>query len=257
MIDRSIFIFGVPRSGTTLVSKILRNTEMCCGLPQSMRYADSHGNGLLARTIYKDLRWRMSGNSAKHKPYNGGALWDKCLRESDKSLARRFLWLSEFCAAGKKTVFVNKKISNVHYMQSIGQLFPNPVMVVVSRDPCDTIASILEQRRSSMGGYENRWGVMPNEMPEAYEDPIVDCCFQYRGLVGMIDRGEAFFQERINISYASLCADPVRELSRFDHLISFGDSKIIPDIQFKTYEVSDEMRETVSRIAGAPGGSGQ
>lgn len=118
--ERPVFIVGVPRSGTTLLFHLLRESTSLGALPR-----EGH-----------DL-WRTF-----HHPRAGGWRSDRVGPGEVRRAERRFV--DAYLAAHfRQRRFVDKTPENSLRILYLLELFPDASFVVVRRNPCDVIESLI------------------------------------------------------------------------------------------------------------------
>jgi LPS sulfotransferase NodH len=126
--ERPVFILGVPRSGTSMLFQLLRASEELASLP-----GEGHD---LWRTFHhpRYSRWRADAV--------GGVRWGE----------RRYVmaYFASFFGARR---FVEKTPDNTLRVSYVRELFPNAIFVVIKRNPCDGINSLINGWRHQEGRY--------------------------------------------------------------------------------------------------------
>ena len=128
--ERPVFILGAPRSGTSMFFQLLRGCDELGALP---------GEG---HDIWRALhhpRWRGWRSDAVDHPLFG---------------ERRFV-NARFYAHFSDKRFVEKTPENSLRVPYLLELFPDATFVVVQRNPCDVISSLIDGWREASGRYRS------------------------------------------------------------------------------------------------------
>jgi len=122
---RPVFIIGCPRSGTTLLFRIFK---------QSPHLGSLGGEGERIWEHFHPLASKQWGSHA--------------LEESDVTEAERsYVYRRFYRAAGGKR-FVEKTPRNCLRIPYLRRLFPDACFVYLKRDGCDTVGSLMREWRS-------------------------------------------------------------------------------------------------------------
>mgnify|MGYP000256508518 CR=1 FL=1 len=123
--DRPVFVFGMPRSGTSLVEAIL----------------SAHPKAAAAGELnfFEDQIGELSGGAGQEEAFFEAAL--KLDRKTTQRIGRKYLALLD--TFGKKSMRVIDKFpQNFEHLWLIALLFPNAHFCHVIRNPADTCVSI-------------------------------------------------------------------------------------------------------------------
>ena len=129
---RPVFVLGAPRSGTTMLFELLKESPELSALP---------GEG-------HDI-WR-----ALHHPRYSGWRSD-ALDAGDVRLGERRFVGARFYAQLGKGRFVEKTPENSLRLSYLLELFPDASFVVLRRNPCDVISSLIDGWRDPTGRYRS------------------------------------------------------------------------------------------------------
>lgn len=126
--ERPVFILGVPRSGTSMLFQLLRASEELASLPK-----EGHD---LWRTFHHPRYWGWRADAV------GGVRWGE----------RRYVmaYFASFFGARR---FVEKTPDNTLRVSYVRDLFPDAIFVVIKRNPCDGINSLINGWRHPEGRY--------------------------------------------------------------------------------------------------------
>jgi tetratricopeptide (TPR) repeat protein len=124
-----IFIFGMPRSGTTLVDRILSSHSQVRSAGELQEF------GLLLK--------RMSGSRTNH------LLDDDTIARAERvdmeQLGNRYVESTRRAGTGATPRFIDKLPHNFLYAGFIARALPNARMICLQRDPMDTCLSNFRQ----------------------------------------------------------------------------------------------------------------
>lgn len=128
--ERPVFILGAPRSGTSMFFQLLRASQELGALP---------GEG---HDIWRALhhpRWRGWKSDVVEKAFPG---------------ERRYV-SARFYAHFSERRFVEKTPENSLRVPYLLDLFPDATFLVVQRNPCDVISSLIDGWREATGRYRS------------------------------------------------------------------------------------------------------
>lgn len=130
--ERPVFIIGVPRSGTTMLFHLLRESSQLAALPR-----EGH-----------DL-WRTY-----HHPRNTGWRSDVVNQGEVGWGEPRFVKAFFYSYFGEQR-FVEKTPENCLRIPYLLELFPDAIFVVIKRNPCDVINSLINGWRHPQGRFRS------------------------------------------------------------------------------------------------------
>lgn len=183
--QRPVFVFGMPRSGTTLVEQIIA------------RHSKATGAGELP--FFHDINRELGfvGGRPEDMVKRITALGEKDLRR----YARRYLAVLQ-AVDGRAERVVDKMPHNFESLWLLAILFPNATFVHTTRSPADTCVSLLchpfnpthsyNRRQDLLGGYYREYAalmehwaeVLPVEMRvQSYERLVFDQEAESRALI--------------------------------------------------------------------------
>lgn len=141
--ERPVFVIGVPRSGTTMLFHILRESSQLGALPHE-------GHNV----------WRMF-----HHPRSVGWRSDLVKKGEARFGERRFVNAYFYSYFSTKR-FVEKTPENCLRIPYLLDLFPDAYFVVVKRNPCDVINSLINGWRHPKGRFRSYYVPEDLRIPE-------------------------------------------------------------------------------------------
>ncbi|MBT0667578.1 sulfotransferase [Novosphingobium profundi] len=175
-----IFVVGMPRTGTTLVDRILSSHPevASAGELQAMPLAVKQATGTPSRRVIDAPTVRASG--AIDPALIGEAYLARAAHQRPKDSPR----------------FVDKLPANFLYVGHIARSLPNARIVCLRRHPMDTVWSNFKNLFASQSAYY------------AYSYDLMDCARYYRAFDRLMDLWERVFPGRVlQLGYETLVAD--------------------------------------------------
>jgi hypothetical protein len=130
--ERPVIILGAPRSGTTLLFRVLGRCQELGHLPR-----EGH------------IMWRMF-HHPRYAGWRSDAIGANQLRPGEKRFIHAYLG-----AFFKQKRFVEKTPENTLRIPYLLELFPDAHFVVIKRNPCDVINSLINGWREESGRYRS------------------------------------------------------------------------------------------------------
>jgi hypothetical protein len=141
--ERPVFVLGAPRSGTTLLFHLLRESGELASLP-------GEGHNV----------WRMY----HHPRYNG---WrSDAVASGEVRLGERRFVNAYFYSWFGAQRFVEKTPENALRIPYLLDLFPDAVFICVRRNPCDVISSLIDGWRNPAGRFRSYYVPQDLTIPE-------------------------------------------------------------------------------------------
>jgi hypothetical protein len=247
-----LFVVGAPRSGTSILSNCLTRYSNVSFCPRSLQYLNKYNitNATLIKLLALYSFYFKKQGLNLHLEGKSDILWNHFMKLDDPIKRKRLIDnISMFSSKNTNCVFVNKRIANVNMLEELSLAFPNSAIVHISRDPVDTIMSILNMRKKTFGTFDQRWGVFVKEMPKQNSDPIVDCAIQYMKIMEVIEQAKNLFNTFIDVSYRDFCHNPFEILTviakKTNHL---GCLNSIPEVRFHRNPGDEKVKKVVQEV---------
>ena len=228
-----LFVLGLPRSGTTLVSQYLVHRAHVAYFTQGVGERPgapaltSAAQRFLAGPYVSDFRSEHGKVRGAAAPREAGAVWmrffprDDYVSAGDVSPARAEV-LRRTVAATQRLFgglpFVNKNVKHLLRIPALASILPHAHFLVVRRDERDVALSILRARRKQAdpGAW---WSVRPPDYARLAKRPLVEqVAGQVVGLRARLARDLAALDPaRVTwLDYEAFCARPESLLERLD-----------------------------------------
>lgn len=272
-----IFIFGAPRSGTTLISQVLASGIDCGYINNVMSrfwLAPLHGIRL-SRSIYGDLseisfqsQYARTGGPLDIHEF--GYFWRDLLnketlddvtfsaeRENDIDWRRVQKVLANIVHEFDKPV-IFKNIFGAYHLSRFRREMQKVIYVYIERDPLDTAVSILDARRKYYSDLNNWWSYAPLEVANLKEK---DYWEQIAGQVVYLQR---FYRRQVQevcpdvsllVKYDELCNNPRSVLQRVTDLAASAHGSELhltdqlPDsFPFRAYHDRDQEKAKFAKL---------
>ncbi len=231
-----LFVFGLPRSGTTLVHQALA-WGLGVGYVTNVMarfWLAPHAGAVVSRAVLGDAR---DGSFVSDYGKSGGAagghefayFWQRHLGIEDVADLLDFSgesakadWAELATAVARIRAVLDRPLlfkTNyaAQFLPAFARTFPMPLFVHVVRDPVSVGLSILEARRRYYGDVGTWWATYPPAYEElAQLSPVEQVAGQVAGLrEAYADQIAKAPQElTIEIAYEDLCRDPTATVER-------------------------------------------
>ena len=138
-----IFIIGMPRSGTTTLSRLLEN---CDGISSIGREAH-------------DI-WRLY-HHPRYTKWSGDYVGPDDIKLGEKKVV-----YSLFKAAIGNNRLLDKTADNLIRIEYLHELFPDATFIVIKRNPCDVINSLINAWKDPSGKFRSYYVPKQLKIPE-------------------------------------------------------------------------------------------
>ena len=270
-----LFVFGVPRSGTTVSAQILANcldVGYINNLVARFYLAPLHGLALSdslhiqKQSSYKSEYASTEGIADLHE---FGYFWRYWLKketvhdfthaaesESDIDWAGLHLTLCSIQHAFSKPA-VFKNMFGAYHIKKLCSLLKKVVFIYIERDDLDTAISILDARKKFYEDLNTWWSNIPPEF-----DRLKDLDY-WQQIAGQIHYLKAFYFRQmqsvdekhvIQLKYKDICNRPLEQLVQVQkHILRFfgHNIKIItqpPALVYRKYDTRKAERDRFGRI---------
>lgn len=168
--SKMIFVTGASRSGTTLLSFILRANSRVCGLKELHYFGDLCDPADATKTV-SDSKLVDAAAELYRRQQNGmlangrdatARSWAKqlvaSLRDEQRTMSGLFLAVvNDICASAGKVVPCEHTPRNIYYAEDLLELYPQAQIVHLTRDPRGVMASQKQrwQRRRLAANQES------------------------------------------------------------------------------------------------------
>ena len=225
----TLFVFGLPRSGTTLCAQLLAaclDIAYVSNLAARFWLAPDFGMRL-SRLVLGDRRdASFASDYGKTEPPWGvhefAYFWHRWLAiERIDDLLRfgrpnRVDWLAAGTAVQRivdaaRTPVLFKTNFAAQFLADFAHWMPQPLFIHVERDPADVALSILAARRAYYGRDDAWWATHPPEYPTLAQRSVPEqIAGQVVGLRRAYAQALASVDERLclRVAYAQLCTEP-------------------------------------------------
>ena len=226
----TLFIFGLPRSGTTLLYQLLAQT-LDIGYVNNLiaRFWLAPIVGIeLSKSVLKEkmngsFESRLGQTDEPDGPHEFSYFWQRWLEihciddmlifnepnlKIDWEGLKRQITAMQ-AAFGSGIIF--KTMYAANHLRSFSNLFSLPLFIYVDRDPYDVALSILSARKTYYGNIERWWATCP---PNYYDLESLPFAEQIAGqVVGLRQTYENLLNEIdgqliLRIKYSDLCNNP-------------------------------------------------
>jgi Sulfotransferase family len=219
-----IFVVGLPRVGSTLLSIVLTRHLRCAYFSNMMMAtpASPVAMAMMARTAGRlggvdDLYNRYGETRAGAAPNQGYRFWTRFItqqtgpaqvREGMKERLLASVWALQGAAGGP---LVNKWQTNALRVPLLSELFPGALFVNLRRDELAVAVSLLQARRSQRLGEAHWFSVRPPALVDVsalgVHEQIAE---QIAGVRDALENGLAGLggEQVLPIDYGQFCADP-------------------------------------------------
>jgi len=269
----NIFIFGVPRSGTTLLSQVLVHC-LDVGYVNNLT-ARFYNAPFLGAVLTKELsiEKKISFNSSFGRtplisdPHEFGYFWSDVLgfsssqnmavTDSDPSKIKLDRLKEEVIALNKvwEKPCVFKNVLTGLFVKEISSVLKRSIFIYIERDLIDNAISILKVREKLYGDKKIWWSLKPkkysrikDKSPEMQVIAQV-CCLQEEFKKRMIN-----MENVLRVEYRELCEKPMHIVSKVKYFVlkhTGFDVKIEnkkETLAFKTYNKNNRLEKYLKKI---------
>ncbi|MBC7864471.1 MAG: sulfotransferase [Bacteroidia bacterium] len=272
----NIFILGLPRSGTTLISQLIFNhLDLACVNNLVARFWDAPLTGTyLSKIVLNDTKSftyssKYAATDSIVSPHEFAYFWRKHFLSSDvttsypperdalidwKNVQNIILNMNRIMQKG--FVFKTLEITGF-YIDRFMKLFPKSIFVYIKRDNEDVAVSIAKARLDHYNTLDRWWATYPLEYnllaDKNYADQIAGQIFYLKKMFDAAVERHWHTNRIIIVEYKDMCADPnkllgtisgrVKELFKIE-LQRVGEA---PLLEFSKPAIADEIRTSLNR----------
>lgn len=272
-----IFIFGLPRSGTTLISQVLAHSfdvGYINNLIARFWLAPVHGirisKGVIGDRKSASFQSDYARTTDLADIHEFGYFWRDLLKKETfadvtdvEEREREINWQQVKTtlanmqhAFGKPMVF--KNIFGSYHLQKMKAVLGKVIYVYIERDPLDVAISILNARKKYYNDLNTWWSYTPPEY-----DQLKDLNY-WEQIAGQIYFLRRYYQQAmisqtnditVSVAYRDLCEQPgtalqrIQSLCRREYDYDLAIENAPPDrFPFRTYENNDAQKQTFADL---------
>ncbi len=272
-----LFIFGAPRSGTTLLTQLIAaslDVGYINNLMARFWLAPVHGIRLSRHVLGNDreitFRSHYARTAAITDIHEFGYFWRYWLKkESVRGVTHAAEIEMEIDWQGLRTTLANiqhefdramvfKNIFGSYHLRKMREVLGKVIYIYIERDPLDTAISILDARRNYYTDLNTWWSYMPVEYNLLKDRDYME---QIAGQVYFLRR---YYRKRlqddaagisVQIDYETLCRQPADVLNRIRELAfqQYGTEILITtpppqQFPFRTYDDREEEKAKFQQL---------
>ena len=273
-----IFVFGPPRSGTTLTSQVLAyclDVGYINNLMARFWLAPLHGIKISQGALGEADQTRFESDYARTVGvadiHEFGYFWGHWLeKQSMEEIVRSGEKENHLDWTGLKRVLANmqnafgkslsfKNIYGAYHLGKMAEVLEKVIYVFIERDELDTAVSIRKAREKYYGHLDTWWSYTPVEYPQLKN---LDPRDQIAGQIYFLKRGynrqikEAGLNNVVRIRYRDLCENPQSFLEQVRQMSLELYGADIPvknqppqQFTFRSYLDSEEKADFARRLA--------
>lgn len=233
----SIFILGLPRSGTTLVYQYVVHRLHVAYFPRAVgRY---YRAPCLATALQKlrhppytsDFHSCYGNVAGPMAPHEAGRVWGRFfglhtyvgpgdVSAWQRRILRRTLGCVQALFGGRP--FVNKNVKHLLRIPALRALVPNAIFVRVDRSLSDVAVSLLRARYANLKDPTGWWSARPPNHAALEGRPLPEqIARQVYGLRAQLDADGAALPNDavVSVDYEAFCAAPERLIERLRNVV--------------------------------------
>ncbi len=266
-----VFVVGLPRSGTTLLSQLLAyclDAGYVTNVAARFWLAPVHGIRLARLIAGDEPPASFESDYARTKTLTGihefGYFWRHWLRKDTfEDVARSAEREDEIDWAGLRRTLANvqaelgralvaKNMLGAYHIPRLTRELGPVVWVAIERDPLDVAVSILDARRSYYDDPSAWWSYVPVEYPALRDlDPWEQVAGQVHYLSRLYERAAATVgpERFVRVTYEQVARDPAAVLDAVRELTGIGLRLAPPaSFPFRRHEGRDAEKERFSAL---------
>jgi hypothetical protein len=249
-----IFVVGIQRTGSTLISQFIENTFPFFPLGNShavFRQSDYYIHRCLAKQYHPSRNSYQNYYGIARGFFSVGdcyEVWDRWFGKNhyiipddipeNKLISMKACFSGLYGAAHRPILTKNNR--NSLMISLFNKVFPRSFFVIVRRDPIPVIRSTLKASIDFFGHHDLLWGLYPDREFDTgnYENIVEAATVQYLRLDKLMAEqiGQLDESDYIEIDYDDFCAEPQRFQIRLAE-------KINRKIPFITARIRENQKE--------------
>jgi len=265
----NIFIFGLQRSGTTLLSQLIaKNSDIGYINNLTAKFWENPQYGIAISKslgLYNNQNISLSsthGNTSDiDNLHEFGYFWAGLLNQkSNPNLANRNVDDIDWSLLKNKIISINDIFQNAcvfkntligHYLKGFSNLFKYSIYIYIKRDYLDIAMSILKVRKERYGDINCWWSMKPKEYDriknlEVHEQIIAQIFYLEQDIEEQIK----YLQDcqLIIINYKDLCKNPINEFQKIAtklKLFGFDFKYNLNDVPLAYKEMDTNTEDTI------------
>ncbi|MBS3742319.1 MAG: sulfotransferase [Candidatus Cloacimonetes bacterium] len=265
-----IFVFGLPRSGTTLLSQFIAHSFKISYINNIMArfwLAPIHGIRLSKNILGNEKTTTYNSDYARTHELSDihefGYFWRHWLLKNKISgitniedIEKKIEWQQlKIVLANIQNEFKNpmifKNIFGSYHMEKLISLLEKVIFVYIERDELDVALSILKARKKYYKDLNTWWSYMPPEYPLLKNFPCE------KQIAGQIYYLKKFYNKKVNtnpehivcVTYKELCNEPSnvakkiqkKSVDLFNYELILKDN-ILGNFTFRTYKNNQKQK---------------
>ena len=265
----TLYVVGVPRSGTTLVNQVIASSfdlgyinQLIASMWQAPLFGYRLSNKLLPEGLVSDYQSEYGGTHDLSEPHEFGYFWAehlgyKNLMQPTAEEIAAVEWsqlrkiIQNLSAAGDRP-FVFKPLMLTWYIDTLIQHAPESRFVWIERDPLQTALSILHMRKKMTGNLDAWLSLKPAGYPTLKEaTPYEQVAGQVAAIHHALEQHYQQFKQShmLRVRYEDFCAAPQDTLNQVASLMKDAGAELTPKPPWpKKFSISHYQRDCLPEI---------
>jgi hypothetical protein len=227
-----IFIVGPPRSGTTLLYRLLTEAfstahfvRLSAALPKAPVTATKLARRLRLENSAGEVRNHYGQSIGWGSPHEAGVVWRRWfptedpdavgLRGRKEDVSSLRATIAAMSAAAGGAPLVSKNLSNSYFLPDLTDALGPSLILQCRRDPVETALSILQGRFDNSSNADHWWSIRPPGWRKAAEGSVEDqIAYQIAATYDAIDNARLRLESRgsriFDADYVGFASEPER-----------------------------------------------